>query len=201
MTQWSVIEFDAARVVISLERFPSEGTARGKFHYVTERSQRSDVVQRARSAALLCDGQLVEATEIRPTRRAPWVGGQRFHELDPPARESLHRLDLLAARLALASLRVDGQPRWGPVWARVRVVACELWDTVRDPSSCPDVPARGWWLVEWSCGCVQAEPTRRAVHKSWPLPPHSRDPRPDPDRAPARPVNDRADPPRRGAGG
>jgi len=168
--EWAVVEFDDDRQPIWTAGPYDEVQARDRFRFVTrDRSQRSDVVLRSRSAALLHRGKIVEATSIRRSRRAPLVGNKRLHHLDVDVREQLIGLELLATRLAGASLRQNGSYRSGPGWWIVRGVACELWKLVRGHST---VKAYGetnvWWLVEWECHCSQIEHSRTALPEQCP---------------------------------
>jgi hypothetical protein len=163
--EWAVVEFDADRQVIHTAGPFDEVQARDRFRYVTrDRSQRSDVVLRSRSAALLCRGQIVEAANIRRSRRTPLIGNRRLHHLEVDVREQIIGLELLATRLALASLRSNGDYRIGPGWWIVRGVACEVWRLVRGHST---IKAYGetnvWWLQEWTCRCTQVEHSRTAL--------------------------------------
>lgn len=157
--RWAVVEFDAEDVPIWSFGPYDKTEAREKFEYVTRtRSQRSDVVLRGRSAALLYRGKVVRAERIRRSRRAPMLGNKRLRHLDADSRETLIGLDLLAARLAQAGLRADGTPRTQAGWERVRAAACEIWDLVRGSVAAPG-QVTGWWLQEWTCHDSQVERT------------------------------------------
>jgi hypothetical protein len=156
-TEWAVLEFDTDQAPIWSAGPFTEEQARAHFAYVARgRSQRSDVVLRSRSAALVHRGKIVEACSIRRSRRAPLLGNKRLHHLDVDSREAIIGLELLAARLARASLRRDGTPRMAPGWAAIRDVVTEVWTLVRGASAAPS-DGSGWWLREWECGCTQVE--------------------------------------------
>ena len=166
--RWLVVEFDAKNRPIWTHGPMTEAEARERFEYVTrKRHQRSDVVIRARSAALLERGQVVEATTVRRSRRAPHVGNKALTHLDVESREQIVLLELKATRLGWASLRRDGTPRIGPSWRMARRVACEILNLVRGSSSKGGVPGC-WWLVEWDCHDTQAEREQAALHGTCP---------------------------------
>lgn len=167
---WAVVEFDEHRDPIWSSGPFTEEQARERFAYVTKkRSQRSDVVLRARSAALLHRGKVVEACSIRRSRREPMLGNNRLLHLDVDVREQIIGLELMATRLARISLRQNGTHRVGPGWSQVRRMACEIWTLVRGRSA---VPVYGsvdvWWLQEWTCGCSQVEHSQAALHDQCP---------------------------------
>lgn len=157
--RWAVVEFDADDFPIWSFGPYDKAEAREKFDYITrKRSQRSDVVLRGRSAALLYRGNVVKAERIRRSRRAPLLGNTLLRHLDANSRETITGLDLLAARLVKAGLRNDGTPRTHAGWDRVRSAACEIWDLVRGTPAAPG-QVTGWWLQEWTCHDSQVERT------------------------------------------
>lgn len=168
-TEWAVIEFDVDQAPIWSAGPFTEEDARARFAYVTrERSQRSDVVLRARSAALLLRGQIVEACSVRRSRRAPLFGAKRLHHLDVDTREAIIGLELLATGLVQAATRKDGTPRIGPGWAQIRRSASRVWSLVRDTAASVDGRDAGWWLRTWLCGCSQVERQATALHDVCP---------------------------------
>lgn len=171
MSEWAVVEFDADEQMIWSSPALGEDHAREMFEYVVRRrSQRSDVVLRARSAALLHRGRVVEALGLRRSRRAPMLGNKRLSHLDVDSREVVTGLELLGTRLGWASLRRDGRPRVGPSARVARSVACQILDLVRGATS-TGPSAGGWWMVEWSCHCTQVEREQASIHNVCPYHP------------------------------
>lgn len=166
--EWLVVEFAAGEVPIWTAGPFTEAEARKRFEYVTKnRSQRSDVVIRALSAALLHRGKVVEAASVRRSRRAPFIGNKRLNHLDVDVRDRIFDLELMATRLAFASLRKDGTPRFGPAWRMAMSIACEILILVRGASWKGGIES-GLWLVEWRCRCSQVERERVALHATCP---------------------------------
>lgn len=166
--EWLVVEFDAELQPIWTTPPLTEDEARARFEYVTrKRHQRSDVVIRARSAALLHRGRVVEALDVRRSRRAPYLGNKRLTHLDVESRQNVVDLEVKATRIGWASLRRDGTPRIGPAWRMARAAACEILDLVRGTTSTGGTES-GWWMVEWACHCTQVEREKTALHETCP---------------------------------
>jgi hypothetical protein len=179
VTSWSVVEFDEHHEPLHRWVELDETTAREHFEWVTtKRGNRSDVIRRSCSAALLHGVDVIEARALRRSRRAPFLANRRLEHLDPDTRERIVRLEVLGVLLAKAATRRDGTPRRGPWWPTIRAVACELWTLTRGHEAAPhrpgDVP--GWWMAEWTCRCTQVErvradlPDRCPYHDADPIP-------------------------------
>lgn len=167
--EWAVVEFDADQEPIWTSGPFTEEQARARFTYVTrERSQRSDVVLRARSAALLRRGKVVEACSVRRSTRAPLLANKRLRHLDADSRQVIISFELLAVSLARAAIRKDGKPRVGPKWASVRATAVDIWNLVRWTPKGAEGPPCSWWMQEWQCGCTQIEERRVALSGTCP---------------------------------
>lgn len=163
MKTWSVVEFDVDHAELWRWEGLDEDDARQHFEWVTtERGNRSDVIRRSHSAALVCGVEVIDARTLRGSRRAPFVANRRLEHLDPDTRERIVQLEVLGVLLAKAATRRDGEPRRGAWWLAVRAVACELWTLTRGHESVSrsgDGP--GWWMAEWTCRCTQVERSRR----------------------------------------
>lgn len=179
MTAWSVVEFDDQHEPVHSWVELEEVTARAHFEWVTtKRGNRSDVIRRSRSAALVHGVDVVEARPLRVSRRAPFLANRRLEHLDADIRERIVRLEVLGVLLAKAATRRDGTPRRGPWWPTIRAVACELWTLTRGHESVAprSSDASGWWMVEWTCRCTQVEralaelPARCPYHDAAPIP-------------------------------
>lgn len=175
---WSVAEFSVDHEELWRWEGLGEDDARRHFEWVTtERGNRSDVVRRSHSAALVHGTEVVDARPLRQSRRAPFLANRRLEHLDSDTRERIVRLEVLGVLLAKAATRRDGTPRRGPWWSPVRAVACELWTLTRGHEVAAkrggDVP--GWWMAEWSCRCTQVErvradlPDRCPYHEAPPI--------------------------------
>lgn len=157
---WAVVEFDAHHQLVHRWEDLDEATAREHFVWVTtKRGNRSDVIRRSRSAALMHGDVVVEAQPLRNSKRAPFLANRRLEHLDPDVRESIVRLEVLGVLLAKAATRRDGSPRRGPWWPTIRAVACELWALTRGHDTRPS-ESPGWWMAEWTCRDTQVARVR-----------------------------------------